>query len=973
MKNYLFAHKTGKVDIILLLVLGLLLASCIYFRIPLNEAFSKTREISLGYITREHNGLYYVIDNGHARIMCFDSDGKERFSIVDPSDDGKSVLYIDDCLITDENLYLSVSEWDGMLLKRELIMKYDLQGNYIENVTQNVYSGYKKNKHSFYGLSENQGTLIFGECMSGSVIIHHIRDGIDEENLITYTDAYDSVSDLVFDGDAVIIMDKNGQINRYEKNIPSLIYTTDRENEDDRIPFCMDVKNGDVYFTDIRNREALRIDSDSKKTEVIIEGTDSQTVTVCSDNDDLLVTNSDGVHRFGKNEAYFTEIEKSNADLTNQYIFLSCMALLLLVSIMFVIRVFMIVSGFGFDSTKVAPIMIVIVEAVVLVIISTALLKAFRESYMDKIREQLKATALIVSENIDETDMSGIEKASDFNSESYLDLIDKMERAFPLNVDFYRTAYCNILKLSDDKQSGYGIAYLDQSIGVYFPLDEVEYNEVKEVYDTGNEVWNDAVADVTGTYLSVKIPIYSSDLRVIGAVAVGADTYVVSDMIKQMQKDVLFSIVIIMLLVWVMTSEGIAFFSLLSRYHESKMTSVGNNAVPIHLIRLLIFLVFTAFNMVSSFLPVYILKRCELFAGGNAGLIASLPLTINIFVMGIMSLVSANLVRRFGIKIIFMFACLFSMAGNLTMLIPNYFTMILGLLLDGIGVGLISNSIYIMLTYLNDKQVRDKCLNNYNSASLSGINMGMIIGGLLATSITQKYVFVIVALTWLSLCFFAGFLADKLQDILTSDEEAEVAADDKKDVPGFLCNKTILSFFALIQNPYIIFNSFVFYFVPVFAESIGYNETVISVLLVLYSEVAVLLGSGMISGTEKTFGDYAIYLAIGLNVIAFALFVAMPGLTGIIISLIVMGISASFGKPTHQSFFLRQKPTMEFGQDNAMGIYNFTENIGESLGPIVFSRLLGVGFVTNMSFLTCISGLGLLHFIINGKDLNHGK
>jgi predicted MFS family arabinose efflux permease len=165
----------------------------------------------------------------------------------------------------------------------------------------------------------------------------------------------------------------------------------------------------------------------------------------------------------------------------------------------------------------------------------------------------------------------------------------------------------------------------------------------------------------------------------------------------------------------------------------------------------------------------------------------------------------------------------------------------------------------------------------------------------------------------------------------------------------------------------------VFYFVPVFVESIGYNETVISVLLILYSEVAVLLGSGMSRSTEKTFGDYAIYLAIGLNVIAFACFVSMPELTGIIIALIVMGISASFGKPTHQAFFLRQKPTIEFGQDNAMGIYNFTENIGESLGPIIFSRLLGVGIVTNISFLASISGLGLLHFIINGKDLNHGK
>ena len=973
MKNYFFARKFRKADIILLFVFGLLLTVCLYLRMPMEEALSRTKEISFGYITREKNGRYFVIDDGHARIMCFDENGKELYSIVDPSDNGLSALYIDDCFVSDENLYLSVSEWDGMLLSRELVMKYDLEGNYIENVLENIYGGYKNNKHSFYGLTEHQGTLLLGECKVGQVIVHQIKDGVDEVYSITYPGAYDSVSDLVIDGAAVIIMDKNGQIARYEKNMPAVIYTTDWENEEDRIPFRMDVRNGEVYFTDIRSCEAVKVNSENKNTKVMIEGTDSQTVTICSDNDDLLVTNSDGVHRSGSKEAYFLEIEKSDTDLTRQNIFLACVVLLAIVSILFVLRLIMVVSSFKVDSTKIASFTIVVVEAVVLVIISTILLNAFRASYMDKIREQLKATALIVSESIDEKDMRNVEKASDFNSESYLNLIDKMERAFPLNVDFYRTAYCNILKLSDDEQSGNGIAYLDQSIGVYFPLDEVEYGEVKEVYDTGNAVWNDAVADVTGTYLSVKVPIYSSNLKVIGAVAVGADTYVVSDMIQQMQKRVLFSIVIIMLLLWVMTSEGISFFNLYSSYREKKETRTGNNAVPVHLIRLLIFLVFTAFNMVSSFLPVYILRRCELFAGANVELIASLPLTVNIFVMGIMSLVSANLVRRFGIKKIFMIACLFSMCGNLIMLIPNYFTMILGLLLDGIGVGLISNSTYIMLTYLNDEQDRNDCLNNYNSASLSGINMGMIIGGLLATSIGQKYVFVFVALTWLSLFFFAGFLAGKLQDVITTDEEVEYTADDKQKARSFILNKKILSFFALIQNPYIIFNSFVFYYIPVFAESIGYNETVISVLLMLYSEVAVLLGSSMSNSTEKSFGDYAIYLAIGLNVIAFAIFVAMPNLAGIIISLIIMGISASFGKPTHQSFFLKQKPTIEFGQDNAMGIYNFTENIGESLGPIVFSRLLGVGFVTNMSFLACIGCLGLLHFIINRKDLNNGK
>ena len=185
--------------------------------------------------------------------------------------------------------------------------------------------------------------------------------------------------------------------------------------------------------------------------------------------------------------------------------------------------------------------------------------------------------------------------------------------------------------------------------------------------------------------------------------------------------------------------------------------------------------------------------------------------------------------------------------------------------------------------------------------------------------------------------------------------------------------RVILSFFALIQNPYIIFNSFVFYFIPIIAGELGYSETIISVLLMLYSEVAVIIGSRMSDATDKAFGDYAMYLALGLNIIAFAAYISLGNLAGIIVGLLIMGISASFGKPAQQSYFLKQKVTIDYGQDNAMGVYNFSENIGESLGPIVFGRLIGVAFGTNMAFLGVIFAMGLLHFIINRKDMNNGK
>ena len=46
------------------------------------------------------------------------------------------------------------------------------------------------------------------------------------------------------------------------------------------------------------------------------------------------------------------------------------------------------------------------------------------------------------------------------------------------------------------------MAYLDQSTGTYYPLDEVETQEVAQVYETGTDVLNGEKDDVAGSFAS---------------------------------------------------------------------------------------------------------------------------------------------------------------------------------------------------------------------------------------------------------------------------------------------------------------------------------------------------------------------------------------------------------------------------------------------------------------------------------------
>ena len=551
-----------------------------------------------------------------------------------------------------------------------------------------------------------------------------------------------------------------------------------------------------------------------------------------------------------------------------------------------------------------------------------------------------------------------------------------MENNLPAEQEFYSQIYCNIQRMDLEQDKGYAIAYLDRSIGVYFPLDEFETDGVRRVYETGAPVWDDESSDVSGTYLAVKVPILGDGDRVVGVVSVGVDISVINETLNAMQNRVILSVIVIAMLLWVVAAESMSY--ILAGDSKSKKKADGEEQTfPAQLIRMLVFLVFSAYNLSSTFLPVYVLRNSELFHGELRNLAASLPLTVNIFALGIMSLFCAGLVRRAGMRRIMIWGAAFALCGNLLLLlIPHYFAIFLGLLLDGIGEGLIMNALYVILTYIRNEEDRRNGFSIYNAAYLSGVNFGMLGGSLLAVAFGQRPVFLVSVLTWGLLMGLGLYLVRNLEGMLTEELSAEGGTEDREEEQKeaasalqFISDKAVLSFILLIQNPYIVFNSFVFYLVPLYCSARGYEETIVSILIMLYSQIAVLSGDYLTEHVSARFGDRAMYVALLMNVAAVLLFALTGSMDGLIFALMILGFSAAFGKPVQQSYFLDRKAAVRYGEDRSIGVYNFTENIGESLGPIVFSRLTGAAVRGYMTFLAVVTGCCGLHFMMNSKGM----
>lgn len=964
------------------------------------------------------DGTLYILDSGHERLVHTDQEGNILGQILS-ADFGSGYMYIDGFAFDENNgIYLHGSEWDGMYLSQEYLYRFDRNGNYQDCLFSAEYGPSEVNKHRIYGLNVSEGRVryLLLERDEITSVVCDPDSGAEIKETIPYPNAFNAVSDAVRAGELYYILNKNGVIHCINPEADGGVLTevwnlSGSSNAGTCVPYRMAMgQDGTIYFTDIRGASVCRVVPGAQEAEVVYPDTGTLTVSTGKGawNDALIVTEADevkvvrpGIGAGGdslqtadgspeENAIVITSLQKPLSGTIKMILFAVLDLIAFLCVILLALRLIGWIRARGMSSFMKLELFVLTMLLLVSSVVIVVLMQEFSERYQDQLCSQVESAAYMVATQVDGEDIESVNTAADFDGEAYGRLCRIMQNSYTENVDFYKQIYCNILRY-DGSGLAHAVAYLDQSIGTYFPIDANESKEVIRVYNTGKPVWNDSKADVTGSYLYVQVPVFDAGGTVKGVVAAGMDTSVMNEMMDSMIRQVLVALVIVILLIMLAVSEITGYVNARSRY-QTELKENRQNVLPGHSVRILVFSVFTAYNVASTFLPVYLMRQSESVTVMSHELAASLPITVNLFSIGAMSLFCARLVSKMGIRKMAVLSGILSLAGNLLIFtLPYYPTIFLGLILDGCGVGLISNVLYIMITYVKDPDSRRDGFTIYNGACLSGINFGMMLGAVLAVNFGEHNVFGFIVCIWgavILLTVKVSRQVEHLLDLEISEDHgfakegvpAALSEEAQKKEPiglaAFLRSRGIMSFFVLIQNPWILFSSFVFYYVPLFCADNGYGETITSLLLILYALLSVFLGEPITEWASNRFGSNAMYLAVGLNIAAVMIYAWHPDIRTMILALVILGFSASFGKAIQQEHFMEMKSVQRYGEDKAMGVYNFTENIGESLGPIVFGRLM---FMQPLSlavsgFGGIIAALGAIHLIGSRKqDKNEGQ
>lgn len=931
-------------------------ALCFWNRAAIEFPPVKTLEYEAPYLVRDYGNVRYVLDKQRTRIVAVDKTTNVIKTLLPRGAEEADTFYYADDFMVDEIGWVYVKEgaWDGNRISREAVLVYDDEGRYRATYLDMKHSAVT-NKHKVMLLSVSGGKIVCAQKNSKSVTITTLNvcsgDKVKEE--YPFENAFDFVNDMALGPDgAVYLLDKAGRFFVLDK---ILGFKQILQAERDEFPNWIEPCYGGLLYADLYSDSVMKLDLATGKKSLVLSDSGAVTVTPVP---------FASLENPSKNSG---QLRRQVALLCAFVLFALCLVYLALFA----------VASFFRSGMRVIQRISVYVAIIILAVAGTITYKLtgeFSKVMRVQILAQMENMAYSVANTIRPDTLDSIQCAADFASEDYRQMILNMQSVIDPRLEINKNVYCDIFKY-DEKRGAYACAYLDQAIGTFFPLTEGEAEEIKQIYQTSRSV-SSSKDDTSASYTYVSVPVVNDYGRVCGVVSVMTENFMLADQISAMKKKVLLGIVVTLIFVWLAMGEALSYILSKSQAQmdEERMAARGETVqktFPHYYIRLMVFALFAAYNMTTTFLPMVIAKGAFESLGDKGGtLAAALPISVNLFIIGLMALFCEGMIRRAGCKKIVVVGTVLSALSNLIIFaFPfSYGLLFFSLVIDGIGVGLTSNSMYLMVSQIPDAKNRTSGYAAYNAAQVSGINFGMLFGAALASSVGRRMIFPLVSVMWVvSALLFLAFWRTLGISSVKEEKENVPQKKDAKHVLSFLRHRRVWSYILLVQAPFALMGSFVYYYLPLYSDQNGLSEVMVAALMMLYSIFAIYLGGGLTKWVIQKAGSASPYVSIVLCGAAVLVYALTGNFIGLLAAIFILGLANGFGRSVQQAQFSMLDECEAYGVPDAMGIFNFTDFIGQSFGPAV----MGLVFLSRnmvgstIAFAAALALVSVAHIAVN--------
>ena len=944
------------------------------------------KEVPLEWIgSASSNGIATAIIKDAARtVVVIDNDGELLYKVHAGLFSSSSFVSAELVELDEHNnLYIYDKIFGGAYENStERILKYSSNGEYLGVVYSYSYTNedYIITKGKISGMSVYGDTLYLVRLEHEGFYLEsvNISENIQQQNdprihhFFEYPNAFRGLllCRLNVENQRIVWTTKSGNILIY--SFSGFIINEIPANEDIWPFMALSNNNNDIVFTDIWNYKIGLIDVISGETKILFHRSLSDgifyyyinnygnTITASYNADEVLFINNDGSYTSIDTYAF------SNQSLIIRcIIFLLCIINISILALFFIRAVLFIIKRKKRDIIK----QIIVVGLCIIfgaTISSLVILREMQKKNIEYTFSELEKISRLLAASVDVNIINNIHSPLQFDSEEYLSFLENVTSLFR-ELGFEGQQVYTMICVERE-----GIVYsvydLEHALGSFHPWGEFEESFLEEVYTTAQySRFSDNLP--SGIWEYVVGPIFDKDGNVVAAIETGLNKNAVEaenrTMIIQTALIVLATTVAFLLII-------IECLSMLDAYKKNKKEITVFRP---ELIRAAAFFMYFSANFATALLPIYAAELYIPVFNLPREFIVTLPFTAMAIMIIISLLLIPNIIQITGGKKISLISAILFFLGNINCIIAeNIIHLSFGYALLGLSCGSFSLIFNTIIGSQKNAADMHNGFANLNAAYLSGVNVGVVFGAIIAQFFPYKTLFwfsSIIALIFLSIIIFSlrsdlfkkfyesSNSKQRLRKVSINIEHIKENATEKFALLKFLFKPVVFCILLMAFVPYIVSINFIEYFMPIYGMENGLGEANIGQLMLLSGLFAILFGASLCQFAAKKLPILlSVLFPLILNAGALYLFSLNVSIIMLIVTIVLLAIVNIFAATNIQTYFSLLYQKERISSIKALGVYSVIENIAMAAGPIVFSYILAINIASGIRIMA-ITMLGL--------------
>lgn len=905
------------------------------------------------------SGRLYIIDQGKKTVLITDGQGKLLRSI-DCGTDGDSEPYYASLVAegADGSIYVADTRYagQGTRISQERIFRYDADGENGTCIYLIDYEAIEQEAPLQYGnilsLREENGALVFTRKTDNGLAVCQL----DLASGRLQSAGYDLPGQYISDADAEpgtlrpIFTNRLGQVCTVTDGATEVLL------DEGRTSWMLCAEEGRIYYSDIAANAVLCYDLETGREEIVLEAPDIL-YGVQTAGGRLYTTDYMGYYLLEDGEASYVDA------LTYSQPLLRCAlwAALFLGGLLAVAVAYLLLApALHRPKSELFQRMAIVLGVSLCMgcLVGYITITQMVSNQKATVMEQLNLFCDILVENTDTEALANIDSLADYKGEDFnqvkepLDALTRM--GYENGMYYYYAIY------STDGEIIYTIMDFEETLPARYPVYAYGEEGYTEVLAEGESVEFGGDVSSYGSWAFVLKPIRDAAGTPIAIMEVGTNLDDLDSQIQELVKEVALTI-LSMAVVLLMIIVEIIFYA---EHRERKRKNLALPGLAAQFpLRLLIFLAYLVDCMQDAFVSILANQLYTPILGIPQSVGAALPLSAQVFAAAVMAFLGGGLSRKAGVKktlvggfLLEITGCLLCGAGG------TYFSLLGGKAVIGMGLGLIIVSLNAIAARGEDEAESAKAFTDISAGTLAGVTAGAGVGS------------IILSFGHYSMVYFVGaaILLIGLALSFSGRDYKEAAVAKVKEEVGFfrfLFNRQVITFLLLMLLPFLMGLSFREYFFPIYAAELGMSETMIGRLYLICGLLVIYAGPQLTGKLiARLGGKWTVTLASALIIAAPLLYVAIPTLATTIVGVLLLSVAISFGYAAQSTYYSELPSVEHYGGGRAMGIYSLFENIGQTIGPMIYGLAMMLGYRSGLGLIGgAMLALLLLFLACNGK------